>query len=490
MIVKRNRTLAALLAAIAISMSAAGCKDEKAVVETEQKQVSAETIAKSSADETELNTVKDNSEAFPTASDYFSYLNEEFKSGNDFSATRLADIEDKKINIEQSKRKTYDEQLQLNTISGIISALVLDIDDDGEPEMLTISVFNRSMMDTYFYDLYYEPGEAYDPDTRALALTVEVYDNKNGKIEKSSNQCLGIMPTDGWGYFVVGIAKYNEDYYLYTQINSENMSTTGPEYCTLYKATVRDKLSIDYVSGIMQYHLSEKEAQKLWNIDSPSIRPSDTTIEDLMTSASSVKKQQPYGNMELSAFADAIGGSLVCVYALDPISYGDDIINKVFDNTDLRHYLETNGEDYKAPDIPVVVEIEKPTDTTEKLESFVERIGATVDTELVLTNSMLDNGILNRIYNTPDNTIELNWNIETDELISISARTVDPTPKEEWYLLKDLFLTDDVFGWNNGETDFLKDKVSWTDYMMGVKVGEYNVSIGQVANSWITIVKK
>ena len=497
--------IAALITIASLSIAIFGCSNEKP--RRIQRKTISEDTAKGSLwddiDDVETNEPQIPEYTFPTPSDYFTYLNETFQTEQNDPTARLADIADKTITV----GKSYNTSLN-NANTGVLSALVLDFDNDNELEMLTVSIQNTLLTDTNFKNYLY----SHALDQNALTILARSYDIENGEIVECTPVPLATMPTDGWGYFTVGIAKYEDAYILYTGMTSETMETYGPEYMTLYKVSSDERLSVDFISAITNYGLSEIKAQELWSVHDVTIRPSDTTIEDMVRSLGTAELQQSYGSMDLNAFVDVAGDFLVCVYALDPISYGGDIINKILDNTHLRHYLETNGEDYQAPDIPVAfkkdtadgttismytdsfgnsfkVENGNPNNTSSAFDNFVQRIESTVGTELLITASEVNENILARTYTTRDNMIVLYWDTKTDELVSISIRTHVPTPEEEWYVLKEFVLTDELFEWEAGETDFLRAKDNWMDYLNGVQVGKYTVSIGQVADSWISIVK-
>lgn len=305
---------------------------------------------------------------YPTAADYYQYLNDIIKSSADdqraSSSNILLDIGLKELSTTSDVYMAF-----WNNCSGNIGAIAQDFNDDGALEFISFVIRDVSDMDTRFSSALYDSSVTeFDPYHRSLELWLDYYAIKYGgeSIERGSSFSHEIiyMPLKdyGSGFIVLGIEKLDDAYYLYSY--SYSGMRTGRNYYSYSKIPGSFPCYLSSVDG--EIYLSEEDANKLVYIDDP-LDFTDTSLPEKMDAINTVigqiyYPQYYYENPDdieektlKAALEEVLGDGILCLIQVDYMgtSGHSDLYNyEVTDYTNLRHYLENNAEDWTPPTIP------------------------------------------------------------------------------------------------------------------------------------------
>lgn len=424
----------------------------------------------------------------PSAADYYRYLQdevlEEFSGGGILSTRHLAELGPHEMALSEGN---FSEVMSFNNhLTGVISAVVEDFDGDGVLEMLVLRVVEADALYSIFSDVLY-PGNGYDggynANRRVFQMYAELYDYARGGIYRDFSRTAAELSLNGWGYMAAGLEKLDDGYYLYTSVYSEDLSTYGPRYSMVVGVSGRRP---DYISAVSAYGLSEAEANLLFHRDEI-YDYSDTTVHDRLSAMGRAENATSNLDRDAEAFAAALDGGLLCFFNVaHPDWGGSALVQTTTDYTNLRHYLENGAADWAPPELPRGGEREVP-EGPEAILEFATEIGAAAGVVLRPGEPAEDGGVWRQSFGGLDCEMTVGWSTAENRPVSAGVSSSQEIPTEEWYAIKDAILDHPAFGWDNGETDFLKGEVGWMDYFDGVAVGDYTCVIGAVANAFFTV---
>lgn len=475
---KLTKKLLALLLVLAL-LACGGCsgtEDEEDTAYGEAVTVEDETETAEEATEEEN---AEPEEEFPTAADYYDYMQSVIMTEYDLVTTDP-------VEITLGSGKTFEEPLWVQGGTGIIGAEIHDYDGDGSLEMIVLYLANCMRLDTYFAPWLYDTETGVDIDDevyeRAFVIHVLYYDSKDGEISRSSFDQYMILPTDGWGNISIGMERVGDDYYLFGHMYSENQATYGPTYTLVAKLGGHDTFTYEYSTVPSWYVINDRtqaEMNELLGIEEP-LQIQTLSLYDVLESSDTSSAE---------AFYDSVGERALCYLDIEYTDWdGYDVTETVTDYTNLRHYLETGGQDWTERELPEGYEREV-SDASEDMIAFVEEIDAGAGTTFAADGvNILDDtdGIYYASFDSGTLTLTLYWDSEAGRPTEICI-----TEQESeigtgvWYAAKDAMLQSDVFGFTAEEIEPLLGQVGWTDYTSGVSIGDYTCMIYLVVDAGI-----
>lgn len=265
-----------------------------------------------------------------TEQDYYNYIKEKLIPEYGLASTDV-------INIPMTYSGYDDGYFKAKDSRGIIGCKILDIDGDSDLEMIVIVNSSSSLMDSIYKDLLYDEGAAYDAEHRTLIYMFYVYDyySNSNRIYESNYGYMGYLPCNDWGEIISGIVEIDKTYYLVSYTETQDMSSYGPKYMTVFKleknSENRGRIAPCFVSPWSSYDLSEEETYELFHA-SPSLDISETCLDQMLE-----KLYKTYENDE-TIFDD----SLLCWTNVTPETYGGTLLYQNNDNTNLREHLDNN----------------------------------------------------------------------------------------------------------------------------------------------------
>ncbi|MCD7750117.1 MAG: hypothetical protein LUH42_08730 [Oscillospiraceae bacterium] len=464
---KLTKKLLALLLAVAL-LVCGGCaqtEDEEDAVAGEA--VTVEDAAETAEEVTEPQETAEPEEEFPTAADYYDYMQSVILAEYDLVTTDP-------VEITLDGGKNFEEPLWTQGETGIIGAEIHDYDGDGSLEMAAFYLANYMRLDTYFASWLYDTETGVDIDDelyeRAFVIHVLYYDAKDGEISRSSYDQYMILPTDGWGNISIGLEKVGDDYYLFGHMYSENQATYGPTYTLVAQLGGRGTFTYEYAT-VPYWNRTQTEMNELLGIVEP-LQIQTLSLYDVLESCDTSGAE---------AFYDSVEERALCYFDIEYTDWdGYDVSETVTDYTNLRHYLETGGQDWTERALPEGYEREV-SDASADMIAFVEEIDAAAGTTFAADGvNILDDtdGIYYATFDSDTLTLTLYWDSEagrpTDIRISEQENSIGTGV---WYAAKDAMLQSEVFGFTAEEIAPLLGQVGWTDYTMGVSVGDYTCMI-------------
>ncbi|MCD7845742.1 MAG: hypothetical protein LUG57_07835 [Oscillospiraceae bacterium] len=461
-----KRLLALLLAAALLVCGGCAKTEDEPETAAVSETMSAETAAQETAEPETAETPEPEAD-FPTAADYYDYLQSDVMT--EYSLVTTDPVE-----ITLDGGKNFEEALWVQGETGIIGAEIHDYDGDGSLEMIVLYLSNYMRLDTYFASWLYDTETGVDIDDelyeRAFVVHVLYYDAKDGEISQSSSDQYMILPTDGWGNISIGLEKVGDDYYLFGHMYSENMSTYGPTYTLVAQLGGRGSFTYEYAT-VPYWNRTQAEMNELLGIVEP-LQIQTLSLYDVLESSDTSSAE---------AFYDSVGERALCYVDIDYSDWGgSDVTEIVTDYTNLRHYLETGGQDWTERELPEGYEREV-SDASADMVAFVEEIDAAAGTTFAADGvNVLDDtdGIYHAAFESDTLSLDLYWDSEagrpTDIRISEQENSIGTGV---WYAAKDAMLQSDVFGFTAEEIAPLLGQVGWTDYTMGVSVGDYTCMI-------------
>lgn len=426
----------------------------------------------------------------PTAQDFYRYLKDEVleeRTGGKGTAgmqsvKHLAETQPHELKLNEGN---FCEVMSFdNSLIGVISAVVADLDGDGMLEMAVISASEIDALYSIFADALYSEADysTDDENRRCFHLYAAYYDCKDGEIFFDNVHSPGAfvdLPMTGWGYMAVGLEKLDDAYYLYARTYSEDLSTYGPGYSVV--TSVPGQLP-DYVSAVPAYGLSEAAANKLIHRDEP-YDFSDTTVYDRLAAMKRAEASTSGLDREEEAFEQALDGGLLCFFNVaHPEWGGKRLVHTITDYTNLRHYLENDAADWEPPALPEGGAREAPSGPA-ALTELAGAIGGAAGVELRPREAVEQDGAWNQSFDGQDSSLTLRWSAQLGRPSFAGLYSAGETPTQEWYALKDAILDDPAFGLSAEETAPLKGQVSWSDHAAGVTVGDYTCMIGQAMSA-------
>ncbi|MCD8321844.1 MAG: hypothetical protein LUC89_03055 [Oscillospiraceae bacterium] len=466
---KLTKKLLALLLAVAL-LVCGGCvqtEDEEDAADDEAVTVEDAAETAEEATEPETEETAEPEEDFPTAADYYTYIQSDILTKYNLATTDP-------VAISLGAGKLFEEPLWVQGETGIIGAEIHDYDGDGSLEMIVLYLANCMRLDTYFAPWLYDTETGVDIDDevyeRAFIIHVLYYDSKDGEISQSSFDQYMVLPTDGWGNISIGLEKVGDDYYLFGHMYSENQATYGPTYTLVAKLGGHDTFTYEYAT-VPYWNRSQTEMNELLSIAEP-LQIQTLSLYDVLESSDTSSAE---------AFYDSVGERALCYFDIEYTDWdGYDVTETVTDYTNLRHYLETGGQDWEEREPPEGYEREV-SDASADMIAFVEEIDAAAGTTFAADGvNILDDtdGIYYTSFDSDTLTLTLYWDSEagrpTDIRISEQENSIGTGV---WYAAKDAMLQSEVFGFTAEEIAPLLGQVGWTDYTMGVSVGDYTCMI-------------
>lgn len=461
-----KKFLALLLAAALLVCGGCAQTEDEEETASVSEAMPAETAAQETT-ESETEETPETEEDFPTAADYYDYMQSVIMAEYDLVTTDP-------VEITLGSGKTFEEPLWVQGETGIIGAVIHDYDGDGSLEMAVFYLVNCMRLDTYFAPWLYDTETGVDIDDdlyeRAFVIYVIYYDAKDGEISQSSYDQYMILPTDGWGNISIGLERVGDDYYLFGHMYSENQATYGPTYTLVAKLGGHDTFTYEYSTVPSWYVINDRtqaEMNELLGIEEP-LQIQTLSLYDVLESSDTSSAE---------AFYDSVGERALCYLDIEYTDWdGYDVTETVTDYTNLRHYLETGGQDWEERELPEGYEREV-SDASADMVAFVEEIDAGAGTTFAADGvNILDDtdGIYYATFESDTLTLTLYWDSEagrpTDICISEQENSIGTGV---WYAAKDAMLQSDVFGFTAEEIAPLLGQVGWTDYTTGVSIGDY-----------------
>lgn len=399
-----------------------------------------------------------------TAEDYYRYLNEVFLAGHDL-------VVEGPQTIYLNDGMHYASKLDNAGLIGLASAVVEDFNGDGILEMLAVVVQQSALQDTYFRNISFDDGADFDPEKRAVSLAVYQFTYEDGEIQEFWSYPLPTMPESSWGKLCIGLEKVGMEYFIFSNVDGENMSTYGPSHFMVSRIADEQGRSLHPIyTSVLNYGRSNASNYKeLLNIGN-NLNIKEYSLSDLKI---------PYYRAETEEFREALGNRLLCVMDIDYVEFGgDDLVVTITDYTNLHSNLKDNGANWEPIELPEGYRKELP-DIPAQLTDLVARLEAE-------TGASFGEGTVNHNENRCEvsyitavgNMVYLTWNTEADVLQGVNVSGYSATADEEWYNLKDAMLKQPELGLAEEEQAKLAGtNTSWTDYMNGVIFGDYKVSI-------------
>ncbi len=416
-----------------------------------------------------------------TAADYYHYLKENIVSKHELTPEEPIDI----TSFDNSGRgRTMRASLANEVKTGTVSADVRDYDNDGELEMLVLRLINILKLDTCFAPYCFDdPANAQvDVDDRAVELYITYLDTKDGKIYERSTQNFTVFLLDGWGSLYAGLEKIGDQYYLFSTVYSENMSSYGPAYTVVAQiGGAQGCIAPEYASKISSMGISQQQAEQMFGAFSP------INLDTLSISELGVPENPSYEECQ-----ERLGNRLLCFFALDyPEWGGERIIEKVTDCTNLRHYLENGASDWKQSELPEGYEKEAPS-VSSGLTDIISELDQAAETAFSKDELMLkenEDGSVSTKVNHDQLVLSLTWDTSADHLQEIMLKTDGGLEDGVWYSVKDALLKLSAFGFTESEIAPLLGEVSFNNYVNGVTVGGYTVQVASIVGTFIKITR-
>ena len=334
--------------------------------------------------------------------------------------------------------KTELEKKNMDGNTGLLSAFVEDLDNDGSPEMVTVTVGVQDVAGTV-NSLVFSKGEC-------VAVNLDLYELEDGKVVHADGPCnIGAMYQKSYGSISVYASKWEGLTYFSGYSSQDDNTTGGPSQSAVYHPE-SGKLVFDYVSG------------GAWGQGLPNAE------ED--------NKKMNTRNMDLSYTTSGSGayGELLSYLKFDQKDFGS-VNVKFTDHTYLSEALEggyaaisdnakeqidslVKKAEEGAKDIEEMLrqlEETKNSAAAKTASSVIDHITADSGVSLTLDSEKADSdGKYSARYKAPDKAILY---IETDASgavtsISVEARTFTQT--DEFIALKDAMLTAPELGLSQG----------------------------------------
>lgn len=413
-----------------------------------------------------------------TAELYYQYLSDYMEEkSNTYINEGLADTEPRELFVSGYNEDYYwDIGVETDRL-GYLSAFIEDFDHDGTVEMLAAKLSDRETFNTKFKELVFSPDqtELNDETSRenCLVLSAKLFDiDEQGNAYEAYSEELAMIPGTSWGSIYMGIEKVGDDYYVFTNYDSENLSTYGTNYFVV--SNISDG-TIDWD------YCNQREAREKLNVGDLDI--SATTLSTLQFGDSPEETREYLGNRLICCVDvnyDRQGGTNTTFY----LDY------QAVDYTNLKENMETLGANWTQTELPQGGAIELPTNNSAEAYAagLIERM--TAQTGIALEKSgvdELDDGKFEVEYQSSDyQTVSIVWDTANDQLFSLKIET-DNYDDSQWYTLKDYVFSCEDFGLSAdvkakfmGEVDFLDDPVD---------CGDYRIGVDSVLTTWFTITR-
>lgn len=364
----------------------------------------------------------------PTAADYYDYIQNVLVK--EAEPAQLGELKG-----HMSYEGYYSTELKEQGAAGILSAVVNDFDGDGINDMLTFSIAALPMGDTHLGKF------EYNSETTSLCVTTELYNIKNGEIQKSDEQVIAVVDGLSIGSIFVGMQSSEGTDYIFARSYMEDDSTYGSVPFEVYHVK-GGKLIFDYMGGHIGWGQSENDA------DVNAV----LKTEDMDISASGLNSALvTTGNLGMDEFnkelLEKLSDRALCYVSIDCAEYYEDIIYKATDYTGLRDVLSGSSE----AEIYEPAEVEKEEE--EELEGYRKNIKDILDElsakvgEFSLVSEDDSNGRYQATYKTAaGSTILFSCDPATDKFVQIIAGCAGSDPNEEWTYIYKTILASPTLG--------------------------------------------
>ena len=411
-----------------------------------------------------------------SAQDYYRYINEQLLTDTEAATGHLAKTEALEVPFNYSGA-VLSVDIGNKGGLGLLSAIVEDFDSDGCLEMLAICAEHMNMLDTVWKGSL-DDNQPYDMDDSVLAIRGYLFDYENGEIYRRNVRDISFMQNHHFGRILVGIEKIQDAYYIFSDCNSENLSTYGVRPYTVTKLG-EEGLYMVYCSPLDLGNLTQGNTLDKLNISNP-MDITHSSLSDL-----------PLSLNDTAMAEDAhrnLGQRLMCFVSLDYTDWGgDSIVYTATDYTLLRSYLPDNGSQWQPIVLPEGQFYEKPQ-TDAVTEALTAKSAAAAGVTFSVQNYSETDGIPTMECATEQGyMLTVQCHPETHCVVSLSLHTSN-SPQAQWYAIKDAILSLEELALTADQIAPLKGERVNIDYMSGKQVGNWTISSGAAGSStWFRV---
>lgn len=420
-----------------------------------------------------------------TPQDYYRYINKQILVNDNEQHSRLASLETLKITGFKGLGEVNNiENIDYADGTGIVSAFIEDMDQDGILEMLLITAEKVTVAETIYANGLYQYGSpnAYDPEADCITIKAHLYDYKGGRIYERASNDFGVMLKSSFGHLLIGIERTEDDYYIFGKCYYENLSTYGSPTLMMAQITAEDDLHLDYCSPFRFGYINQGNTNEKLNI-------SDPLQLDLM----SFGKVSLYLNSDKSAdeMRKNLGNRLLAYIDFDYPDWGsNEMYYSATDYTNLRKYLKNEGKDWESINLPkgTYLEEEEILLPNEAVERFVASVSEASGIRFTLNGSNEEGNLYSSSYTGMDDCIlVVKWDGINNRLDSVAISHYSQTPPKEWNLIKDAVLIQPEIQLTEEQTAFARGDVNMGNYINGITVGDYTIAFGTVTSTFFRI---
>ncbi|MBQ7058659.1 MAG: hypothetical protein IJM83_05065 [Firmicutes bacterium] len=333
-----------------------------------------------------------------------------------------------------------DKAMGTNGGTGLLSALVDDLDNDGSLEMVTVTVSVRNNSSNEICYLVFES------DRPIVAVDIDLYelvDGKDGKevVHADGPRNIGYMETESYGSIGIYACQWEGITYFYGGSVMDDMTTYGPHATAIYHPE-EGKLTFDFVAG------------GTWGQGLPGTDDNERMGARKMDLTNTIFDSNVKSHLEKISALN---------FELTDSSYKNATVKVTI--TDMTYLLEALEKDYKTirdrakEFLALLDENEKKAkaeieENIQKLEAamnsaagqtarqIIDYISSTSGKALTMTyEDASDDGSYTAAYKTDDKA-QVHIKVNADgkiEFLTTEARDFHQT--EEWIALKDAILT-------------------------------------------------